>query len=633
MVEPSSRLPARPSLEQLRKQAKERLRQRRLTEADATLASVQFALAREYGFESWPKLVEHIGKLSPDRIEEFEQIAGNFLAGVRGDPDALDRIIQHTGASYNHEQIRIRIEWWLSDVAGADKAPNWTLDDARLTVARQYGFGTWDELAASLRNKAQAARGTGTPPFYWINRGRQIIELRPPMTDQDWEVIAEVIEDEGITGVIANGQMTDRGLERLSQVEQLIELNMDGSNRVSDDGLQQLARMPQLEKLDLSGWHMRFTDRGLEPLRQLHALREFKACWPQRITDAGVAGLAGCLNLQEVNLMGTHTGDGAIAVLAGKPELQRISCGRQLTDAGIKHLHRIPSFKVWRGQPAEYGLMGFASGPTHVLLDGPITDNGIRGLAGLDGMSGLNFFWHVSNLTPEGMAGLAALPRLAMVGCGGELCTDVAMKHLGQLPGLKMLQAQGTVAGDEGFIALSRSKTLEHIWGRESYNLGDRGLMALAKMETMQGLALSLQKVSQSALGALPEMARLSALVPMDVQDAAFEQVGRCAGLERLWCMYCRDTSDRATEQLAGLTRLRYYYAGKTQITDRSLEVLGQIESLEELEFWQIARITNAGLTALARLPRLRKLSLDSAGITREGLKVFPAGVEVSYHS
>ena len=157
--------------------------------------------------------------------------------------------------------------------------------------------------------------------------------------------------------------------------------------------------------------------------------------------------------------------------------------------------------------------------------------------------------------------------------------------------------------------------------------------MALAKMETMQGLALSLQKVSPSALSALPEMARLTDLVPMDVQDAAFEQVGRCAELEKLWCMYCRDTSDRATEKLAGLTRLRYYYAGKTQITDRSLEVLGQIESLEELEFWQIARITNAGLTALARLPRLKKLSLDSAGITREGLKVFPAGVEVSYHS
>lgn len=96
--------------------------------------------------------------------------------------------------------------------------------------------------------------------------------------------------------------------------------------------------------------------------------------------------------------------------------------------------------------------------------------------------------------------------------------------------------------------------------------------------------------------------------------------------------MYCRDTGDKATEYLAGLIKLRTYYAGKTLITDRSLEVLAGIESLEELEFWQTARITNAGLSALARLPRLRKISIDAAaGITTEGMGVFPKQVEVRY--
>ncbi len=632
MSEPTSRLPARPSLEQLRKQAKERLRQRRATEPAATLASEQFALAREYGFESWPRLVDHLRRLNPDRIEQFERIAQNFLAGVKGDPEALDRIIEHTGTSYSHEQMRLRVEWWLGDAAGAEKAPHWTIEDARLTVARQYGFATWDELAASLQGRIASVPGTGTPPFYWINRKEKSIELRPPMSEQDWEIITEVIEDEGITSVIANGQMTDQGLERLSRLEQLTALNLDGSNRVSDDGLQHLARMDQLEKLDLSGWHMTFTDRGLSGLRQLHALREFKACWPQRITDAGLAGLAECMHLREVNLMGTQTGDDAIAALREKPDLRRLSAGRRLTDAGLRHLHRIPWFKAWQGVPAQYHLMGFDSEPTHALLDGPITDQGIKSLAGLEGLTGVNFFWHISQLTPDGLVALAALPHLAMVGCGGELCTDVAMKHLGRLPGLKMLQAQGTVAGDDGFVALSQSKTLEHIWGRESHNLGDRGFLAMSRIETMQGLALSLQRVSDSALSALPDMPRLTGLVPMDVQDSAFEQVGKCAALEKLWCMYCRDTGDRATEQLSGLTKLRYYYAGKTQITDKSLEILGTMSSLEELEFWQIARITNGGLNSLARLPRLKRVSLDSAGVTRDGLKVFPPNVEVAYH-
>ena len=102
--------------------------------------------------------------------------------------------------------------------------------------------------------------------------------------------------------------------------------------------------------------------------------------------------------------------------------------------------------------------------------------------------------------------------------------------------------------------------------------------------------------------------------------------------LTRLWCMYCRTTGDAATEHLAGLRSLTTYYAGQTCITDRSLEVLGGIGALEELEFWRTPGITDRGLAHLAPLPRLRKVVLDGAvGITREGVKALPARVEVRY--
>ena len=57
--------------------------------------------------------------------------------------------------------------------------------------------------------------------------------------------------------------------------------------------------------------------------------------------------------------------------------------------------------------------------------------------------------------------------------------------------------------------------------------------------------------------------------------------VGRCLNLEALWCMYCRDTGDGTTDHIAGLSQLKTYYAGKTNITDRSLETLGRMVSLE----------------------------------------------------
>jgi hypothetical protein len=52
---PSRHLPERPSLEQLRKQARERFVTLRAGDPAVKLAAAQHALAREYGFESWPK--------------------------------------------------------------------------------------------------------------------------------------------------------------------------------------------------------------------------------------------------------------------------------------------------------------------------------------------------------------------------------------------------------------------------------------------------------------------------------------------------------------------------------------------------------------------------------------------------
>ena len=56
MPQAAKRLPARPNLEHLRKQAKRLLRKLRASDAAAKLADAQLAIAREYGFASWKKL-------------------------------------------------------------------------------------------------------------------------------------------------------------------------------------------------------------------------------------------------------------------------------------------------------------------------------------------------------------------------------------------------------------------------------------------------------------------------------------------------------------------------------------------------------------------------------------------------
>src|SRR5262245_22528892 len=76
----SRSLPDRPSLEQLRKQAKDLLRDARAGDSSArarltaapldargdrvNLSDAQLAIAREYGFPSWPKLVHHVESIT-----------------------------------------------------------------------------------------------------------------------------------------------------------------------------------------------------------------------------------------------------------------------------------------------------------------------------------------------------------------------------------------------------------------------------------------------------------------------------------------------------------------------------------------------------------------------------------------
>jgi hypothetical protein len=151
-------------------------------------------------------------------------------------------------------------------------------------------------------------------------------------------------------------------------------------------------------------------------------------------------------------------------------------------------------------------------------------------------------------------------------------------------------------------------------------------------MPALRGLAVSCRFVDDEALRSLPRFPALTALMPMDVGDDGFRHVGRCEKLEQLWCMYCRDTGDIATGHLADLRHVRTYYAGKTLITDRSLEILSRMPSLEKLEFWEVAAITDAGISALAALPHLKEITVEgSPNVTRRGMSVFSDAVRVQF--
>ena len=473
-----------------------------------------------------------------------------------------------------------------------------------LEVAEACGA---EGVAALLRDRG-ARRAADAPsrarirsrPPYRVDGKQNLIAVRPLLEPKDWDAILGAVAERQITGIDAGGQMTDAILERIARLEHVTDLELAGSKGITDGGLRHLAALPRLRHLNLA-----FTP----------------------ISDRAAGTLARCAALERLWLIGTRTGDGTVDALAGKPRLRTLGAGLDLSEAGLAYLHAIPRFKSWHSDhPVEYGLMDYHAGPTYLKLEisTPLPQRALERLTGLDGLFALNLD-HPSG-RPLDLAPLSALPRLGWL---GHPAHDEAMRQIGALPHLRMLMAQDTDAGDDGFTALARSKTIEYLWGRRCYNLTGRGFTALATMPALRGLSVSCRNVNDDALAALPSFPALRELMPIDVTDSGFRHVGRCEALAALWCMYCRQTTDAATEHIAGL-KLRTYYAGATQITDRTLEILSRMPSLEKISLWSCAGITDAGVEALAALPRLRELSVDSCTrVTAAVAAAFAASVRV----
>jgi ankyrin repeat protein len=132
-------LPKRPSLEFLRKLAKDRLPDMRRKQPDAQLADALLAVARDYGFSSWRALKAEVDRRQSDLTAQW------FAAVRRGDTDSVrahlrdDSTLLQSRES-RHDATALHLAAAAGDIpmlrllldAGAD--PNDNGDDARLGV-------------------------------------------------------------------------------------------------------------------------------------------------------------------------------------------------------------------------------------------------------------------------------------------------------------------------------------------------------------------------------------------------------------------------------------------------------------------------------------------------------------------
>ena len=637
----SRQITPRTTLENLKREAKRWLKALRANVGEAharflrafpnapelpTLRDVQHALALEYGLPGWAALKARLAKDAP--LRRYERVAEALVTAYRtGEASAMRIVWDYFGHMRAWDGMRryVRLDLGKTEEPRSPEDDDITLAEAQYLVARFQGFESWDALvrfAVSVPPGKTTIAAKAVALYSVDDFESRDVALR----SRDWDQVIDLLSERRLPGLHASGQMTDALLERLSRLDHLTMLDLEGSKELTDDGLRHFARLPRLRQLNLAGTGV--TDRGLEVLRRLPALETLNLAWT-RVTDAGAAHLAACENLEMVNLIGTHTGDGAIRALAGKRKLHDFRSGNAVTEAGLALLHELPVFKTWQDGEEQMALLRFDARPNFLMLNGSFTNQGIAQLVGLDGLYSLNLGGRQHAVTGVGLAPLAALPHLAMLAFDA---TDESMPYIAALPHLRFLMCQDTVTGDDGFVALSKSQSIEHIWGRRCYNLRRRGFMALADMPALGYLSVSCKNVDDVGLSALPSFPALRELMPMDVPDDGYRHIGRCERLESLVLMYCRETTDVATEHIIGLPKLRKYFASYNRITDRTPEMMSTMQSLEEITFDSCAGLTNAGIAALARLPRLRKLVAESMPmVTSNVVAAFPPHVQVRH--
>jgi hypothetical protein len=114
------------------------------SEAPFQLADAQLIIAREYGFRSWPRLVEYFTTLERHVLSDREPMSSP--------PEHLERqaqslIAEHQRGSRAGASMFSRyVPRFLGASAEEVLAAQVTMDDARLTLARQHLCANWESL-------------------------------------------------------------------------------------------------------------------------------------------------------------------------------------------------------------------------------------------------------------------------------------------------------------------------------------------------------------------------------------------------------------------------------------------------------------------------------------------------------
>jgi RNA polymerase sigma factor (sigma-70 family) len=287
-----------------------------------------------------------------------------------------------------------------------------------------------------------------------------------PITDAGLAHLAGLVNLEDLN--LPDTKITDAGLALLRGLRSLHRLSLPQG--MSDAALAHVGSLHSLHQLTVRAG--RVTDRGIASLSALDQLEDLNlgSGFPEaKVTDAAAAHLAGLPALKKLWLQNTEIGDGGLEALTKSRSLEWLLLNtNQVTAEGLRHLSRFPALTYLsvsgiKGPVGSLHHLRSLKGLTILTIDGrgwldvdgvnqrwgddaadqvsglshlesltlnlPLTDEGIRRLAGLTSLRWLEVDDRNNRLTDDGLACVSGMKRLTHLSISGWI-TDRALAHL-----------------------------------------------------------------------------------------------------------------------------------------------------------------------------------------------------------
>ncbi|MEX0586345.1 MAG: hypothetical protein WD176_06860 [Pirellulales bacterium] len=341
---------------------------------------------------------------------------------------------------------------------------------------------------------------------------------------------------------------------------------------VSDADLEHVAMLASLEDLNLNG--AQATDEGLAFVARLGRLRTLELADVKKMTDAGLAQLAGIVELRQLGLQQTN-----------------------ITGAGLKEFDRCRHL-------------------SSLAVSGEFVGNdAIRAVAAMSSLVEL------SVSAPKATeATLRGLPRLKSLSLYAPGATRMDVRDL---PSLAILSLSAKSAEEFLLADLPQLGALDVSSDRPGCRLRLSGMGPVTKLALLGQHSFDTE--SCRAIGQVNTLRSLEISPPLTDDDVA-----HFAGLKQLEMLRLVNPhqslrlTDRSFAVIGQLANIQDLYIVSGGATDAGVRAFGELRQLRTLHLGGL-RGTGDGLRALSKLPHLTRLTFHRSQLDRLDLSGFPA--------